>query len=376
MEQYKVILKNGTVWGKPFTSIKELKECFEITSEEWETQMFKEIKVIKVYDEKGRYIGTQKELMKSFDKVRNVISQMRNNLKNQISPLVELITQHKYLIYINLQMEKNKKEYNQLLSDGKVKGLGIKIPIGIDGLNEFNPNHILDDDGIYVDYLIKSLKQYGFEVGEHPPIMFVPYGGRCILTKGIQMNDYYWVGMDVDITPNQYGFNIHNHFNPHSHKQNDINLSFELIEDYNNGIYEGIHTNEKRFNLGTTIIIMSMIKDNLTTEEMEMLMLSDNSYNYKNTNLNKLIWFERLGLMELKILSDEFNGERIKHTPIKDIVESSFHKWIDVDDSFEPIDDFIIYRNPTSSKGKVLIGETINVYGGVITYKNYMEWEF
>ena len=376
MEVYKVILKNGTVWKKPFTSIEELKECFEITSEEWETQTFKEIKEIRVYDEKGRYVGTQKELMRTFNKVKKVISQMKENFEKQISPFVELLTQQKYLIYINLQMEKNQKEYEQLLSDGKVKGLGVKIPIGIQNLNGFNPNHTLDDDGIYVDYLIKSLKQYGFEVGEHPPIMFVPYSGRCMITKGINMDDYFWVGMDVDITPNKYGFNIHNHFNPHSHKQNDINLSFELIEDYNNGIYEGIHRNVKRFNLGTTIIIMSMIKDKLTKEEMEMLMLSDNSYNYKDTNLNKLIWFERLNLMEIKLLSDEFNGERIKDTTIEEVMENPNHKWIDVDDTFEPIDYFKIHRNPTSAKGKKLIGETINVYGGITTYKNYMEWDF
>ena len=93
MEIYKVILKNGTVWKKPFTSIEELKQCFEITSEEWETQTFKEIKEIKVYDEKGRYVGTQKELMRTFNKVKKVISQMKENFEKQISPFVELLTQ-------------------------------------------------------------------------------------------------------------------------------------------------------------------------------------------------------------------------------------------------------------------------------------------
>ena len=364
---YKVVLKGSSGnWNTPFSSLEDVYSHFDK----------ERIKEINIYY-KGKYMGKQSDVEKFREGIKKISKEM-NKTKKMILDYVEILKQHKYLIYIQFQLEKNKIQYNQLKSDNKVKGVGIKIPIGVKNLQTFNPNLSLDDDGMYIDYLIKVLNQYGYGVEEKPPIMFVPYSGRCIITKGINMDDYYWVGMDCNIKPNKYGFDIHNHLNPHTHSNNDINLSFELIEDLNKGVRGGnLFVNNKRFNLGTTIILMSVLKDTLTQEEMEKLMLSDNSHSYKGTDLNKSIWYERLNVKEIKMLSDNFKGERIKYTTIQSIMENPNHKWIDCGMEFDVIEHFKILHNPLFTKGE-LIGEHYFTMkdGGKIEFNHYREWDF
>ena len=391
MEIYKVIKKDDNVLS--FTSTKEIKDWFEITDEEWETQTFRKIKEIKVYDEKGRYIGTQKELKNLGNRFKKLISQIKprmeviNHLKDTLNNVYDTINKQIYIINILYPLHKFSNEYNQLKSDGKVKGIGIKLPYKY---NNSWCDYTFDGDCYKVDYCIKALNKFGFNICETPHKLFIDYNGYPTQTTyDGDINDIYWIGIDIDIHPNKYGFDIHNHTNPSTYNSNkEINMGWKLFEDIKTNDFKAykLHTHPNRYPMGTMVLFLYLLVDELTKEEMKYLMLSDKSY-YLSLDLgkNKEMWMERLQLDKYDLLLEKLlrNEDEFTLTQIK---QMDCFKWINEDEELYTVKNFKIKRKIRYYKPNeviktiddgTLIGETINQYGDTVKQMlNYMEWEF
>ena len=288
---YKIVFNNNRT--TTFNSLEEMENFLNITREEVNQllsgenpQLKRKLGIRNIINKLDELVKSIQGMKEKINKNINVMRESLNTLPQTISNVLNYTNRNKLVIGIKYKLESFNEEYKRLKQEGKVKGIGISLPLG--------NNNMLDGDSYKLDYVLRVLRKYdGFEeLGETPLLLFTPHYSTYMKTnyKG-NIDDIYWIGIDNEMIVSPYGFNIHNHLNPttYNHKR-EINMNVEIIKKIRNG--EGVefgelHTNLDRYPLGTMFIFLSLLIEELTEEEFKDLVISDSSHRITNTPLRE-----------------------------------------------------------------------------------------
>ena len=248
-------------------------------------------------------INKLNELVKNIQLMSENINKNINRMRDSVKTIPQTIynslnnlDKKKLSLMIQIKLGTFNEEYKQLKQEGKVKGIGISLPLG--------EKDMLDGDSYKLEYVLRVLRKYdGFEeLGETPLLLFTPHYSTYLRTtyEG-NIDDIYWIGIDNEMIVSPYGFNIHNHLNPttYNHKR-EINMNVELIKRIRNG--EGVelgqlHTNIERYPLGTMVLFLCVLDKELSEEEFKELVVSDSSHIISNDlGENKIHHMKLLGI--------------------------------------------------------------------------------
>ena len=330
---YKIVFNNNRT--TTFNSLEEMENFLNITREEVNQLLSGENPQLKRKLGIRNIINKLDELVKSIqgmkEKINKNINVMRESVKTlpqTISNVLNYTNKNKLVIGIKYKLESFNEEYKRLKQEGKVKGIGISLPLG--------SGNRLDGDSYKLEYVLRVLRKYdGFEeLGETPLLLFTPHYSTYMKTnyKG-NIDDIYWIGIDNEMIVSPYGFNIHNHLNPttYNHKR-EINMNVELIKKIRSeeGMELGeLHTHIDRYSLGTMFIFLSLLIDELTVEEFNDLVISDSSHIITNTSLreSKLSSVEKFNIKNFEERVKEL--QEIRETKKYSLDELGVFPWFD-----------------------------------------------
>ena len=288
---YKIVFNNNRT--TTFNSLEEMENFLNITREEVNQllsgenpQLKRKLGIRNIINKLDELVKNIQGMKEKINKNINVMRESLNTLPQTISNVLNYTNRNKLVIGIKYKLESFNEEYKRLKQEGKVKGIGISLPLG--------NNNMLDGDSYKLEYVLRVLRKYdGFEeLGETPLLLFTPhYSTYMKTTYSGNIDEIYWIGIDNEMIVSPYGFNIHNHLNPttYNHKR-EINMNVELIRKIRSGEgveIEKLHTNIDRYPLGTMFIFLSLLIDELTVEEFNDLIISDSSHRITNTSLRE-----------------------------------------------------------------------------------------
>ena len=333
LTMYKIVFNNNRT--TTFNSLEEMENFLNITREEVNQLLSGENPQLKRKLGIRNIINKLDELVKNIqgmkEKINKNINVMRESVKTlpqTISNVLNYTNRNKLVIGIKYKLESFNEEYKRLKQEGKVKGIGISLPLG--------SGNRLDGDSYKLDYVLRVLRKYdGFEeLGETPLLLFTPHYSTYMKTnyKG-NIDEIYWIGIDNEMIVSPYGFNIHNHLNPttYNHKR-EINMNVELIKKIRSeeGMELGeLHTHIDRYSLGTMFIFLSLLIDELTEEEFKDLVISDSSHIITNTSLreSKLSSVEKFNIKNFEERVKEL--QEIRETKKYSLDELGVFSWYD-----------------------------------------------
>ena len=333
LTMYKIVFNNNRT--TTFNSLEEMENFLNITREEVNQLLSGENPQLKRKLGIRNIINKLDELVKNIqgmkEKINKNINVMRESVKTlpqTISNVLNYTNRNKLVIGIKYKLESFNEEYKRLKQEGKVKGIGISLPLG--------SGNRLDGDSYKLDYVLRVLRKYdGFEeLGETPLLLFTPHYSTYMKTnyKG-NIDEIYWIGIDNEMIVSPYGFNIHNHLNPttYNHKR-EINMNVELIKKIRSeeGMELGeLHTHIDRYSLGTMFIFLSLLIDELTEEEFKDLVISDSSHIITNTSLreSKLSSVEKFNIKNFEERVKEL--QEIRETKKYSLDELGVFPWYD-----------------------------------------------
>ena len=288
---YKLVFKNNRT--TTFNSLEEMRGFLGITEEEVNEllsgknlELRRKLGVQTVVNGVEQYLSKLREMNNNINKGINSLREGVKGISQTVNSFLGYVNENKLVLSIVYKLGLFNEEYKKLKQEGKVKGIGISLPLGNDDK--------LDGDCYKLKYVLRVLRKYdGFEeLGETPLLLFTPQYTTHMKTnyKG-NIDDIYWIGIDNEMIVSPYGFNIHNHLNPttYNHKR-EINMNEELIRKIRSGEgveIEKLHTNIDRYPLGTMFIFLSLLIDELTVEEFNDLIISDSSHRITNTSLRE-----------------------------------------------------------------------------------------
>lgn len=288
---FKLVFKNNRT--TTFNSLEEMRGFLGITEEEvnelvqgTNMELRRKLGVKTVVNGVEQYLSKLREMNNNINKGINSLREGVKGISQTVNSFLGYVNENKLVLSIVYKLGLFNEEYKKLKQEGKVKGIGISLPLG--------SGDKLDGDSYKLDYVLRVLRKYdGFEeLGETPLLLFTPHYSTYMKTnyKG-NIDEIYWIGIDNETIVSPYGFNIHNHLNPttYNHKR-EINMNVEIIKKIRNG--EGVefgelHTNLDRYPLGTMFIFLSLLIDELTVEEFNDLVISDSSHRITNTPLRE-----------------------------------------------------------------------------------------
>ena len=383
---YKIVFNNNRT--TTFNSLEEMENFLNITREEVNQllsgenpQLKRKLGIRNIINKLDELVKNIQGMKEKINKNINVMRESLNTLPQTISNVLNYTNRNKLVIGIKYKLESFNEEYKRLKQEGKVKGIGISLPLG--------NNNMLDGDSYKLDYVLRVLRKYdGFEeLGETPLLLFTPHYSTYMKTnyKG-NIDDIYWIGIDNEMIVSPYGFNIHNHLNPttYNHKR-EINMNVELIKKIRSeeGMELGeLHTHIDRYSLGTMFIFLSLLIDELTEEEFKDLVISDSSHRITNTSLreSKLNSVEKFNIKNFEERVKELQEEN--ETKKYSIDELGVFPWFDgkirtiLDKKFKRKKRTIIENSNKYSyqKEENCVGEHFYTKNGyVIQYKDIME---
>ena len=383
---YKIVFNNNRT--TTFNSLEEMENFLNITREEVNQllsgenpQLKRKLGIRNIINKLDELVKNIQGMKEKINKNINVMRESLNTLPQTISNVLNYTNRNKLVIGIKYKLESFNEEYKRLKQEGKVKGIGISLPLG--------NNNMLDGDSYKLDYVLRVLRKYdGFEeLGETPLLLFTPHYSTSMKTnyQG-NIDDIYWIGIDNEMIVSPYGFNIHNHLNPttYNHKR-EINMNVELIKKIRSeeGMELGeLHTHIDRYSLGTMFIFLSLLIDELTEEEFKDLVISDSSHRITNTSLreSKLNSVEKFNIKNFEERVKELQEEN--ETKKYSIDELGVFPWFDgkirtiLDKKFKRKKRTIIENSNKYSyqKEENCVGEHFYTKNGyVIQYKDIME---
>ena len=383
---YKIVFNNNRT--TTFNSLEEMENFLNITREEVNQllsgenpQLKRKLGIRNIINKLDELVKSIQGMKEKINKNINVMRESLNTLPQTISNVLNYTYRNKLVLGIKYKLESFNEEYKRLKQEGKVKGIGISLPLG--------NNNMLDGDSYKLDYVLRVLRKYdGFnELGETPLLLFTPHYSTYMKTnyKG-NIDDIYWIGIDNEMIVSPYGFNIHNHLNPttYNHKR-EINMNVELIKKIRSeeGMELGeLHTHIDRYSLGTMFIFLSLLIDELTEEEFKDLVISDSSHRITNTSLreSKLNSVEKFNIENFEERVKELQEEN--ETKKYSIDELGVFPWFDgkirtiLDKKFKRKKRTIIENSNKYSyqKEENCVGEHFYTKNGyVIQYKDTME---
>ena len=330
---YKIVFNNNRT--TTFNSLEEMENFLNITREEVNQllsgenpQLKRKLGIRNIINKLDELVKSIQGMKEKINKNINVMRESLNTLPQTISNVLNYTNRNKLVIGIKYKLESFNEEYKRLKQEGKVKGIGISLPLG--------NNNMLDGDSYKLDYVLRVLRKYdGFEeLGETPLLLFTPHYSTYMKTnyKG-NIDDIYWIRIDNEMIVSPYGFNIHNHLNPttYNHKR-EINMNVELIKKIRSeeGMELGeLHTHIDRYSLGTMFIFLSLLIDELTEEEFKDLVISDSSHRITNTSLreSKLNSVEKFNIKNFEERVKELQEEN--ETKKYSIDELGVFPWFD-----------------------------------------------
>ena len=330
---YKIVFNNNRT--TTFNSLEEMENFLNITREEVNQllsgenpQLKRKLGIRNIINKLDELVKSIQGMKENINKNINVMRESLNTLPQTISNVLNYTNKNKLVIGIKYKLESFNEEYKRLKQEGKVKGIGISLPLG--------NNNMLDGDSYKLEYVLRVLRKYdGFEeLGETPLLLFTPHYSTYMKTnyKG-NIDDIYWIGIDNEMIVSPYGFNIHNHLNPttYNHKR-EINMNVELIKKIRSeeGMELGeLHTHIDRYSLGTMFIFLSLLIDELTEEEFKDLVISDSSHRITNTSLreSKLNSVEKFNIKNFEERVKELQEEN--ETKKYSIDELGVFPWFD-----------------------------------------------
>ena len=330
---YKIVFNNNRT--TTFNSLEEMENFLNITREEVNQllsgenpQLKRKLGIRNIINKLDELVKNIQGMKEKINKNINVMRESLNTLPQTISNVLNYTNKNKLVIGIKYKLESFNEEYKRLKQEGKVKGIGISLPLGNDDK--------LDGDCYKLKYVLRVLRKYdGFEeLGETPLLLFTPqYTTYSKTTYSGNIDDIYWIGIDNEMIVSPYGFNIHNHLNPttYNHKR-EINMNVELIKKIRSeeGMELGeLHTNIDRYSLGTMFIFLSLLIDELTEEEFKDLVISDSSHRITNTSLreSKLNSVEKFNIKNFEERVKELQEEN--ETKKYSIDELGVFPWFD-----------------------------------------------
>ena len=383
---YKIVFNNNRT--TTFNSLEEMENFLNITREEVNQllsgenpQLKRKLGIRNIINKLDELVKSIQGMKEKINKNINVMRESLNTLPQTISNVLNYTNRNKLVIGIKYKLESFNEEYKRLKQEGKVKGIGISLPLG--------NNNMLDGDSYKLEYVLRVLRKYdGFEeLGETPLLLFTPHYSTYMKTnyKG-NIDEIYWIGIDNEMIVSPYGFNIHNHLNPttYNHKR-EINMNVELIKKIRSeeGMELGeLHTHIDRYSLGTMFIFLSLLIDELTEEEFKDLVISDSSHRITNTSLreSKLNSVEKFNIKNFEERVKELQEEN--ETKKYSIDELGVFPWFDgkirtiLDKKFKRKKRTIIENSNKYSyqKEENCVGEHFYTKNGyVIQYKDIME---
>lgn len=330
---YKIVFNNNRT--TTFNSLEEMENFLNITREEVNQllsgenpQLKRKLGIRNIINKLDELVKSIQGMKEKINKNINVMRESLNTLPQTISNVLNYTNRNKLVIGIKYKLESFNEEYKRLKQEGKVKGIGISLPLG--------SGNRLDGDSYKLDYVLRVLRKYdGFEeLGETPLLLFTPHYSTYMKTtyKG-NIDDIYWIGIDNEMIVSPYGFNIHNHLNPttYNHKR-EINMNVELIKKIRSeeGMELGeLHTHIDRYSLGTMFIFLSLLIDELTEEEFKDLVISDSSHIITNTSLreSKLSSVEKFNIKNFEERVKEL--QEIRETKKYSLDELGVFPWYD-----------------------------------------------
>ena len=298
---YKLVFKNNRT--TTFNSLEEMRGFLGITEEEVNEllsgknlELRRKLGVKTVVNGVEQYLSKLREMNNNINKGINSLREGVKGISQTVNSFLGYVNENKLVLSIVYKLGLFNEEYKKLKQEGKVKGIGISLPLG--------SGDRLDGDSYKLDYVLRVLRKYdGFEeLGETPLLLFTPhYSTYMKTTYSGNIDEIYWIGIDNEMIVSPYGFNIHNHLNPttYNHKR-EINMNVELIKKIRSG--EGVelgklHTNIERFPLGTMVLFLSLLNEELTEEEFKELITSDSSHIIsKDLGENKIHHMKRLNI--------------------------------------------------------------------------------
>lgn len=386
LTMYKIVFNNNRT--TTFNSLDEMEDFLNITREEVNQllsgenpQLKRKLGIKNIINKLDELVKSIQEMKKKINKNINVMRDSVKTLPQTISNILNYIDENQLVVEIQYKLESFNAEYKRLKQEGKVKGIGISLPLGKNGK--------LDGDSYKLEYVLRVLRKYdGFEeLGETPLLLFTPHYTTYMKTnyKG-NIDDIYWIGIDNEMIVSPYGFNIHNHLNPttYNHKR-EINMNGEIIKRIRSG--EGVelgklHTDIDRYPLGTMFIFLSLLIDELTDEEFNDLVISDSSHRITNTPLreSKLSTIKKFNIKNFEERVKELQEEN--ETKKYSIDELGVFPWFNgkiktiFDKKFKRKEQILIENSNKYSfqKEDNCVGEHIYTRQGyVIQYKDTME---
>ena len=330
---YKIVFNNNRT--TTFNSLEEMENFLNITREEVNQllsgenpQLKRKLGIRNIINKLDELVKNIQGMKEKINKNINVMRESLNTLPQTISNVLNYTNKNKLVIGIKYKLESFNEEYKRLKQEGKVKGIGISLPLG--------SGNRLDGDSYKLDYVLRVLRKYdGFEeLGETPLLLFTPHYSTYMKTnyKG-NIDEIYWIGIDNEMIVSPYGFNIHNHLNPttYNHKR-EINMNVELIKKIRSeeGMELGeLHTHIDRYSLGTMFIFLSLLIDELTEEEFKDLVISDSSHIITNTSLreSKLSSVEKFNIKNFEERVKEL--QEIRETKKYSLDELGVFSWYD-----------------------------------------------
>ena len=330
---YKIVFNNNRT--TTFNSLEEMENFLNITREEVNQllsgenpQLKRKLGIRNIINKLDELVKSIQGMKEKINKNINVMRESLNTLPQTISNVLNYTNKNKLVIGIKYKLESFNEEYKRLKQEGKVKGIGISLPLG--------SGNRLDGDSYKLDYVLRVLRKYdGFEeLGETPLLLFTPHYSTYMKTnyKG-NIDEIYWIGIDNEMIVSPYGFNIHNHLNPttYNHKR-EINMNVELIKKIRSeeGMELGeLHTHIDRYSLGTMFIFLSLLIDELTEEEFKDLVISDSSHIITNTSLreSKLSSVEKFNIKNFEERVKEL--QEIRETKKYSLDELGVFPWYD-----------------------------------------------
>lgn len=330
---YKIVFNNNRT--TTFNSLEEMENFLNITREEVNQllsgenpQLKRKLGIRNIINKLDELVKNIQGMKEKINKNINVMRESLNTLPQTISNVLNYTNRNKLVIGIKYKLESFNEEYKRLKQEGKVKGIGISLPLG--------SGNRLDGDSYKLEYVLRVLRKYdGFEeLGETPLLLFTPHYSTYMKTnyKG-NIDEIYWIGIDNEMIVSPYGFNIHNHLNPttYNHKR-EINMNVELIKKIRSeeGMELGeLHTHIDRYSLGTMFIFLSLLIDELTVEEFNDLVISDSSHIITNTSLreSKLSSVEKFNIKNFEERVKEL--QEIRETKKYSLDELGVFSWYD-----------------------------------------------
>ena len=330
---YKIVFNNNRT--TTFNSLEEMENFLNITREEVNQllsgenpQLKRKLGIRNIINKLDELVKSIQGMKEKINKNINVMRESLNTFPQTISNVLNHTNRNKLVIGIKYKLESFNEEYKRLKQEGKVKGIGISLPLG--------SGNRLDGDSYKLEYVLRVLRKYdGFEeLGETPLLLFTPhYSTYMKTTYSGNIDEIYWIGIDNEMIVSPYGFNIHNHLNPttYNHKR-EINMNVELIKKIRSeeGMELGeLHTHIDRYSLGTMFIFLSLLIDELTEEEFKDLVISDSSHIITNTSLreSKLSSVEKFNIKNFEERVKEL--QEIRETKKYSLDELGVFPWFD-----------------------------------------------